>query len=152
MRGLAPPSQDFTAWLREVIRYRRQRTPKQVADDIRDGLAESTRSGTTLLGDTSGDGSSWAELAHAPLPAAAVRELLGLPKERAERAWQKTQQWLGDCKATATCRPGLSPHAPYSARVSLIKAAAQSGLPFAIHLAESPAERELLEDHGGPFV
>jgi cytosine/adenosine deaminase-related metal-dependent hydrolase len=36
--------------------------------------------------------------------------------------------------------------------VSLIKAAAQSTLPVAIHLAETAAERELLEDHSGPFV
>src|SRR6516162_1498550 len=67
-------------------------------------------------------------------------------------ACQAAQQWLGACRATETCRPGLSPHAPYSARVSLIKAAASSGLPVAVHLAESLAERELLEEHAGPFV
>jgi cytosine/adenosine deaminase-related metal-dependent hydrolase len=152
MRGLALPSPDFTGWLREVIRHRRSRTPQQVAGDIRLGLAESLRNGTTLLGDISGDGSSWAELAEAPLRAVVFRELLGLPKDRAERAWQEAQKWLGACRATPTCRPGLSPHAPYSARVSLIKAAAQSGLPVAIHLAESAAERQLLVDHNGPFV
>ncbi len=36
--------------------------------------------------------------------------------------------------------------------MSLIKAAAESGLPLAIHLAESEAERELLVDNAGPFV
>jgi cytosine/adenosine deaminase-related metal-dependent hydrolase len=36
--------------------------------------------------------------------------------------------------------------------VSLIKAAAGAGLPLAIHLAESAAERELLVEHSGPFV
>ncbi len=152
LRGLAPPSPDFPGWLRQVIGHRRSRSVDQIAADIRAGLAECLSSGTTLVGDISGDGSSWAALAAAPLRAVVFRELLGLPKDRAERAWQAAQQWLGECPPTSTCRPGLSPHAPYSARVSLIKAAAGSGLPLAIHLAESTAERELLADHAGPFV
>jgi aminodeoxyfutalosine deaminase len=152
MRGLAPPSPDFTGWLRQVIGHRRTQSADDVAASIREGLAESLRNGTTLIGDISGDGASWTELAAAPIRAVVFREMLGLPKDRAERAWQVAQQWLGACKPTSTCRPGLSPHAPYSARVSLIKAAAQSGLPVTIHLAESAAERELLEEHSGPFV
>ena len=144
MRGLAPPSPDFTGWLREVIRHRRERSPEMAFADIRECLAESLRSGTTLVGDISGDGSSWAELADAPVRAVVFREMLGLPKDRAERAWQAAQQWLGVCRPTPTLRPGLSPHAPYSARVSLIRAAAGIGLPLAIHLAESVSERESL--------
>src|SRR5262245_38705098 len=152
MRGLAPPSPDFTAWLQQVIAYRRVRSPDEIAEDVGEGLTESLKNGTTLIGDISGHGASWEALSGAPVRAVVFREMLGLPKDRAEREWQAAQQWLGACKPTATCRPGLSPHAPYSARVSLIKAAAQSGLPVSIHLAEAAAERELLEDHAGPFV
>jgi cytosine/adenosine deaminase-related metal-dependent hydrolase len=65
LRGLAPPSPDFTAWLRQVIAFRRQRTPEQLRADIRAGLEECLRYGTTLLGDISGDGSSWDVLADA---------------------------------------------------------------------------------------
>ena len=59
MRGLAPPTPHFTDWLRQVIAHRRRRTPEQVRDDIRAGLAECVRFGTTLIGDISGDGGSW---------------------------------------------------------------------------------------------
>jgi len=152
MRGLAPPTADFTGWLRQVIAYRRQRSSAEVANDVRAGIVESLRAGTTLLGDISGDGLSWIELAEAPMRTVVFRELIGLTKERAELGWQSAQEWLGSCAPTPTCRPGLSPHAPYSARVSLIKAAAGTGLPLAIHLAESAAERELLIDQRGPFV
>jgi cytosine/adenosine deaminase-related metal-dependent hydrolase len=124
----------------------------EVGADIREGLNECLRCGTTLVGDISGDGSSWAELAEAPLRAVVFREMLGLPKDRAERSWQAAQEWLGSCEPTATCRPGLSPHAPYSARVSLFKAAAATGQPVAVHLAETEIERELLVEHSGPFV
>ena len=152
MRGLAPPSPDFIAWLRQVIAHRRARTPDEVVADVRVGLAECLASGTTLVGDISADGGSWSMLADTPLRAVVFRELIGLPKDRAERAWQSAQRWLGACPPRPNCRPGLSPHAPYSARVSLIKAVASSGLPVAVHLAESLAERELLEEHAGPFV
>src|SRR5947209_515505 len=74
MRGLAPPSPDFVGWLRQVIAHRRTRTPEQVRADIRAGLAESIRAGITLVGEISGDGSSWNVLAVAPLRAFVFRE------------------------------------------------------------------------------
>ncbi len=43
MRGLAPPTPDFVAWLREVIAHRRQRGAAEIGGDIRDGIDESLR-------------------------------------------------------------------------------------------------------------
>jgi cytosine/adenosine deaminase-related metal-dependent hydrolase len=52
-RGLISPTDPdhFTDWLRGVIAYRRTRTPEQVQADIRAGLAECLRFGTTLVVD-----------------------------------------------------------------------------------------------------
>src|SRR5437879_3832538 len=47
LRGKCPPREDFTAWLRAVIRHRRGMTPEQVASDISAGLDECLRFGTT---------------------------------------------------------------------------------------------------------
>ena len=152
LRGQAPPTPDFTAWLRQVIAHRRGRTPEQVLADVRAGLAESLRFGTTLLGDISGNGASWDELAAAPIRAVVFREMLGLTKERAAQSWAETDQWLAAHPATPTCRPGISPHAPYSVRSSLFFAASSRGVPAAVHLSESTAERELLGHRRGPFV
>jgi cytosine/adenosine deaminase-related metal-dependent hydrolase len=152
LRGLAPPTPDFTGWLRQVIAHRRNRSPEQVQADIQEGLRESLRCGTTLLGDISGDGSSWAVLVNAPLRALVFRELLGLPKERASRAWADLDRWLVAHPSTSTCRPGASPHAPYSVRASLFVAAATSDVPVAVHLAETKEELWLLGDRAGPFV
>src|SRR5262249_52788494 len=111
--------------------------------------------GTTLVGDISAQGLSWPILAEADLRAVVFYELLGLPRTRAQQAWAAACQWLRDHPATEFCRPGLSPHAPYSVRGSLFRAAAnlarQQQLPLAIHLAETRAELELLRQHGGPF-
>jgi aminodeoxyfutalosine deaminase len=152
MRGLAPPTPEFTNWLKRVIAYRRLRTPEQVQDDIRAGLAECLRYGTTLLGDISGDGGSWDALADAPLRAVIYREFLGLSKDRAAGAWERLDRWLASRTATPTCRPGASPHAPYSVRSSLFLAGSTRGVPVAVHLAETAAELELLMLRRGPFV
>jgi cytosine/adenosine deaminase-related metal-dependent hydrolase len=151
-RGQTPPTPDFTSWLRQVIQYRRGRAADLFRSDIRAGLAESLAFGTTLLGDISGDGASWDIIVGAPVRAVVFRELLGLPEDRAFRAWQKAEGWLGERRATSRCRPGLSPHSPYSVRASLFLLASTAAVPWAIHVAESAAERELLGQHSGPFV
>jgi aminodeoxyfutalosine deaminase len=92
--------------------------------------------------------------------------LLGLPQEQTARALNNAGEWLAARKATATCRPGLSPHAPYSVSERLFMAVgnmASAGwkvpfptqrppIPIAVHLAETAAELELLERRSGPFV
>lgn len=154
-RGQLPPEGKFTDWLRAVIRHRQTLTAEQVETDIRAGIAESVAHGTTLIGDISGQGLSWPALAAAPVWAVVFHELLGLPRPRARQAWEDVGAWLKGHPATATCRPGLSPHAPYSVRASLFRLVAgyarRHPLPVAIHLAESRAELELLDSHAGQF-
>lgn len=152
LRNGCPPGSDFTAWLRAVVQHRRGLSGKEVAGAIRLGLEESLACGTTLIGDISAGGASWKQLTAAPVRAVVFRELLGLPVERAEQTWKEASAWIAEHPATATCRPGLSPHAPYSVRQSLFEAAAASSLPVAIHVAETRDELQLLEEHAGSFV
>jgi cytosine/adenosine deaminase-related metal-dependent hydrolase len=156
LRDRCPPTSDIVAWLRQVIAHRRAASPTRLQADIRAGLAESLRYGTTLLGDIASAGASWDVLAEAPLRAVVFHELLGLTERRADEALIEVQQWLDSHPGTATCRPGLSPHAPYSVRASLFQSTAllacRHGLPVAIHVAESPEEFSLLTKHSGSFV
>ena len=153
-RGLIPPTdpEHFTDWLRAVIAYRRSRSAEEVAADIRTGLAEAMRFGTTLLGDISAEGQSWDALAAAPLRAMVFRELIGLSDERAKAAWSVGKAWHAKKLPAPDTRRGLSPHAPYSARHSLITGLSRRSICGTIHLAESPAEMELLAHRSGPFV
>jgi cytosine/adenosine deaminase-related metal-dependent hydrolase len=150
-RGLMPPSPDFVGWLRQVIAYRRSRTPEQVDDDVRAGIAESVRYGTTLIGDIAAEAACWERLANAPTRAVVFRELIGVTEERAAATLREFLWWLADTEPTATCRPGVSPHAPYSVAEDLYLQATYAGVPVAIHLAETRAELELLSGDGGPF-
>jgi len=154
--GRAPPTEDFSAWLRGVVLYRRQRTPTQVEADTRAGLAQGLAHGTTLLADIAAGGLSWPVLADAPLRAVVFYELLGLAPARVRQAWAGACAWLAAHPATATCRPGLSPHAPYSVHRALYGLAARraraQNFPLTTHLAETASELELLAHRRGPLV
>jgi cytosine/adenosine deaminase-related metal-dependent hydrolase len=156
LRGQCPPGRDLPSWLRTVIAARRRHSPADVDRDVRQGLAECVRHGTTLVGDVSSSGASLPALRDAPLRAVVFRELLGLTEQRAAQAWADAEHWLARVEASATCRPGLSPHAPYSVRASLFELAAErarrDGLAVSIHLAESRDELDLLRQRSGPFV
>jgi cytosine/adenosine deaminase-related metal-dependent hydrolase len=152
MRGKCPPTADFTEWLKRVIRHRRTQLAEQTDADIGTGLAASRTNGTTLLGDIAGNGESWLPLSRAPMRAVVFREMLGLPAERARKAWREMLLRTKAHESTATCRAGVSPHAPYSVNASLIRAPAWNGFLTTIHLAETTAELELFTTRSGPFV
>src|SRR5207302_10143605 len=101
-------------------------------------------------------GQSWPILAGTSLSAVVFREFLGLTEARALESLTNARGWLAEHVATPTCRPGLSPHAPYSVRSSLFlefnAMARRAGVPLMTHLAESPAELELLGRRLGPFI
>ncbi|MCE9556695.1 MAG: amidohydrolase family protein [Planctomycetes bacterium] len=161
---IGQPGIAFAEWLDLVIRQRRIAV---VADEdavqrkaVLAGLRESRRHGTTTLANIARD-----EL-HAPKAVRgtegwAFLELIGLTVERAELQRIKLDEWLEIAtqrafKKNGPWRPGISPHAPYTARNELVMAACTASrrhrLPVAMHLAESWEELELLDRQSGPLV
>jgi cytosine/adenosine deaminase-related metal-dependent hydrolase len=154
MRGVCPPSSDFTGWLRQVIQHRIRRSPAQVQADIADGIAESLQFGVVAVGDIAAAGVSWNLLADSPLRAVVFHEMLGLTPERAVQSLQSFDTWHAEHATQIGARvvAGISPHAPYSVHRDLFAAAAKTTLPLATHLAETCDELELLRHRTGPFV
>lgn len=157
-RGIIPPTDadQFTDWLRGVIAYRRNRSPEAVQSDIRAGLAECMKCGTTLIGDIAAEGASWDATAAADIRAAILFELIGLTEKRADASLEGGRRWFDSRRESATLRAGISPHAPYSVRKTLLADAGrivrERKRPLAIHLAEWAAEIDLLGRRRGPLV
>lgn len=151
-RSLCPPTPEFTQWLRQVIAFRRTRSPEHVQADIAEGIAECLRFGTTLIGDISSGGESWISLANCPCRSVVFHEMLGLTKERAQQSWQLARQWLEATKSDECHRAGLSPHAPYSVLSTQYSVLGTQPYLIATHLGESEDELQLLRHHTGPFV
>ena len=144
-RGISLP-----AWIAAVIEHRAGRTIDPLAAIAR-GHAEATAGGTAVIVDIEGfpppDG--------APPVATPgrhpMREVLGLAPPRATDTLAVAEAALRDRTAV-----GISPHAAYSTLPSSIdrcvSLSRQFRCPLAMHVAESPAERELLAGGTGEFA
>jgi cytosine/adenosine deaminase-related metal-dependent hydrolase len=153
--GKLDPPESFAGWLRRVVAFRRSQSQEQLQSAVADGIRRSLEAGVTLVGDIATAGQSWSLLADSPLAALVFYELIGMQAARAGRAVDAARDWLAQVKRSARCRPGFSPHAPYTVRPTLVEqigtTAAQHDLPVAVHWAESKEELEFLGGGGGPL-
>ncbi|APZ91034.1 amidohydrolase family protein [Fuerstiella marisgermanici] len=156
-----PPPNPFTEWIRSVIDYRTSRAA-EVADDVKAGVAESVTAGVGVLGEitTSADGRAAFEMACRDTGCSGVsfREVIGWSAERiAEQLAVATEHVAADGQLNdASIVRGLSPHAPYSVHPnlfdSMVEMAIDHRVPLALHLAETTAELQLLDQQTGPFA
>ncbi len=155
------PGLPFTEWLQRVIQYRREH-PGIVREAIQAGLKEAVASGTTLIGEIATTGWSPRDyhLGEGPVSVGPrvvlFQELLGLSPERIEPLCALADAHLSEEADGPIERRMLSPHAPYSVHPQVLdhaisQTAPHRGRTLAIHLAETAAERELLETGGGEF-
>jgi len=142
-------------WISHVVALRRGRTAG--TDDrehaIAAGIAESAAAGVTTIGEIA------TAVARSAGPAAACRvrvfrEALGLSDIASREVPRTVARDVARLQSSGAC-VGVSPHAPYSVAASLgrsvLQEARRRGIPAAMHLAESPAEAELIDHGSGPF-
>jgi cytosine/adenosine deaminase-related metal-dependent hydrolase len=147
---LGSPGMSLPEWIGHVVAWRRDRAgnPNCQRDAVRAGLAQSLAAGVTMLGDIVQADWPREEFAASPIRSTAFLELIGLSEQRvAALEATATAHLATACRAN--CRPGLSPHAPYSVRPSLLPLLPSA--PLAMHIAESREELELLAAGRGPF-
>lgn len=152
---IGQPGTSLADWVGQVIAARRDTTVAEKAAAIERGLAESQRAGMRLIGEittppsryeATGDG-----VAGNRPELVTFAEVLGLTPERGEdRKRAATDHFRAESSAA------WSPHAPYSTSRPLVQwcveRAQTTARPLAMHVAESPAERELLTAGTGPFA
>ncbi|MEM8678904.1 MAG: amidohydrolase family protein [Planctomycetota bacterium] len=150
---LGSEASTFDAWIRAVIDERRTREV-ETSTSVQAGLHESERGGVMRMGEIA------TELALGPLQsdcqAHGVRflELIGLSPERQAAALATARCYASESPPSGW-QPGLSPHAPYTVGLGLLESAVElaqtQALPMAMHLAESRAELEFIQNRSGPF-
>lgn len=147
---LSPPAQ-FTDWLKQVIAYRMSSNPEAWDAAIREGITQSTQSGTQQIGDISVGGRSAPLLQQSSCHAHVFYELIGLTDERTDQALLQVDGWLSTRHEPIL--HALSPHAPYSVSRRLLTTLRDKypHVPVAMHVAETREELQLLETHQGCF-
>jgi cytosine/adenosine deaminase-related metal-dependent hydrolase len=150
----------FLDWVRRV-RSGRAMTDDEIADSVRRGIELSHLGGVAIVGDIAG--------AFSRVPAGVMRELgmAGVSfievfgngsKERPgldfiARLGKELDRGVGSSLEieSSPVRIGLQPHSPYSCTAAVYRAAGETRLPLATHLAETPEEIEFTRFGRGPF-
>ncbi len=174
-KPIGTPGIELADWIAEVIAARQNGTPQDASQSetssrerlesqpatpeqvIQQGLDECTRTGTVLVGEIAT--TPWARSSSATKLSStssaeviAFAETLGLTPERSSHKLELAQAHLQQHGRYGA----VSPHAPYSTPPALIQQcvqlAKQHVCGIAMHVAESPAERELLDHGSGPFA
>lgn len=148
LEPLRRPRRQFVPWLRDVIASRRDVDPSIGLSHAGEMLARLLATGCTSVGEVDSLGTSHVALRAAGVAGRCYQELLGFDVDaRAARTLVAER----DVPATRRSPRGFSPHAPYSVSPALLRAAAASGRPLMVHVAESEAEVEFLATGRGPF-
>ncbi len=137
-------------WIGQVVAARADSTAQQKAGAIKRGMEESARAGVTLIGEIATPPCDYPTDLETP-DIHPFAEVLGLSDERSGERLR-----AADTLTAARDDAGVSPHAPYSTSKAAIAACLDLAIrrqrTVAMHVAESPAERELLINGSGPFA
>ena len=141
---------DFSEWITLHIDRKARIGWDDFVSVARAGAAECLRSGITTVADASYSGAAAFACNELGLRAVVYLEVFGAEPERALARFGETRERVEP--ALSECvRPGVSPHAPYSASLDVYRACVELGLPVATHLSESPREVEYLRTGGGEW-
>lgn len=156
--GLLPRA-PFHRWLGAMIPLRQRMRPEDHDVAAAVGALRCLEAGTTTVADSGPTGAGVRALSALGLRGVAHLEVFGRldGTEAAAKAFELAEQ-VAELRHEAAPRVtvGVSPHAPYTVSPGLWRAVRRhpgiAGAPAACHLAESPAEEELIRTGGGPLA
>jgi 5-methylthioadenosine/S-adenosylhomocysteine deaminase len=149
----------FRDWILRLVGGRRRVLDD---DDFRAAAiwtcVESMRGGVTTLAATEASGAAAAAMAELGMRGTAYLEIFGPDPSQAAPAIESFRVSLREFRRVESdlVRIGISPHAPYTVSDELYREAARLAraeeLPMAVHIAESVAERRLVQHGDGDFA
>lgn len=152
---------DFTQWIRSAIYQPFQNLKldwqEQFVNAIEAGIQQLKAAGITSVGDISETGLSIQPLLNAKMHGIVYIEVSGHDPTEAEARFQKMLDIVNTWryKMRGGLKLGLAPHTPWSLSRELWKKvldlAVKENFPLCIHVAESAAEVQFLQDSTGPI-
>jgi len=145
MAGHFPPPKVFTDWLRLIPTTKAQWDLAEYTKSWSAGAAMLVRTGTTTVGDIEAVPQLLPRVwGCTPMRVISFLEMLGITSRRTPRAILEEVLAKIASLEEGRCRPGLSPHAPYSTVPELLRLSARTARRrkwrMCIHVAESALE------------
>lgn len=149
------PGIELAHWIQQVVSTRQAESQSDRDAAIRRGLTESIQSGVRWVGDITTPPSQYPD-DDGPMEIMQFSEVIGLSSERGDERYESAMRQSESISLPSKHHAAISPHAPYSTRPEMIgrcvQWSAEHQKPIAMHVAESPAERELLCAGTGPLA
>ncbi|MHB1329488.1 MAG: amidohydrolase family protein [Gemmatimonadales bacterium] len=149
---------DFTQWIRGVRQLKAGLSADWFLAAARQGVRDAFAAGITTVLDTGDSGAVLPALAELGGAGVVYQEVFGPDPAQCAASMAGLEAVLARLRPFCSdrVRLGVSPHAPYTVSGPLYRAvaelAARTGLPIAVHLAESPAESRFVSEDQGPFA
>jgi 5-methylthioadenosine/S-adenosylhomocysteine deaminase len=150
---------DFRRWIVRLTAARRDVLDRDaLLDSARYGLEEGIRAGISAYGDTCASGVVLQAMREARVRGVMYQEVFGPDPAQCADALAGLRAAVDELRRDETplARVGVSPHAPYTVSDDLFRQTAgfarAEGLPLAVHIAESEAERAYVTRGEGPFA
>ena len=149
---------EFARWIRAIRTLKDATTPDEFARSAERGVRDCWAAGVTCVADTGSTGAALHALHALGGRGIVFQEVFGPDPAQAPASLAELEQALARLGplTSSQLRLGVSPHAPYTVSDRLYRAvhdlARSTGLPVALHLAESREETELVQDGTGPFA
>jgi cytosine/adenosine deaminase-related metal-dependent hydrolase len=128
----------------------------EILDGVREGIAESLRCGTALVGDISNTLVTFDPLTRSDLGGVVFYELIRFNAPDARGFVEQASRQLDTLMPTERVRASLAAHAPYSVSPLVLRAIRDAVdrdpfLPCSVHVSESQEEVEFIQTGGGPW-
>ncbi len=149
-RAGLPRGEGLVAWVRALIAKRASLDAAAVSAGVAAGLDELRASGIGALGDVT-SGLAGAEVpSSAPFEGLRFHEALGARPDDAGRVLAEAR--MRAARDAGPLRSTLAAHSPATCSELLLRAIAATSGPISLHLAEDPAERQLLARGDGAWA
>jgi len=148
--GAIPAPRSFTDWINAIVDLKADVDDAAHRESWLHGAAQCLRHGTTTLGNIETRPHLLPELWEAtPLRMVSFLELIVIrAQSNAAQAVSDAVEWITNHNPPRG-HAGLSPHAPYTTKPDLLEICAATGLPMAMHLAESIEEDQMFRRASG---
>jgi 5-methylthioadenosine/S-adenosylhomocysteine deaminase len=149
-------SQPLEQWLEDIVKAMGGWGPEDHSASAAWGAHQCLRAGVTVVGDITYGSEARDAALQAGLGGAFFWEVLGIASPALWAQLERTGFPTEGSACGPRMRCGLSPHSPYTSGPRLLQVvhevAADLSAPFAIHVAESAAEDELMRRGTGPLA
>ncbi len=149
---------EFLTWIRRIRELKEATSAEAFYEAAVAGVRDCWTRGVTCVAETGSSGAVMRALHDLGGRGIVYQEVFGPDPAQCSASMQELEQAIVQLRRLATAQLvlGVSPHAPYTVSAPLYEAVARFArleqLPTAVHVAESPAETELIRDGAGPFA